>query len=120
MTEISVKVQYFTYGQNNSGGGFTYNPAHGIGQFVIIEAINANHANQRAREIGLYFDGSESGMDCSCCGDRWYAVWDEKGTVTPMVYNETPDEWAANPDNFKWNMGKSIFVHYISGQITAY
>ena len=30
-----------------------------------------------AEDIGLYFDGVEQGMDCSCCGDRWYRAWED-------------------------------------------
>lgn len=121
MTEVSVKAKYFTFNQNNSGGSFSYDENAGIGHHVIVEAINASHAMARAVDIGLYFNGCETGMDCSCCGDRWYEVWnDEQGTDVPMVYNETPDDHIANPQNVKWGMDKQVFVHYISGQITAY
>lgn len=121
MTEISVKARYFTFNQNNSGGSFTYNESAGIGHFVIVEAIDAAHANARARQIGIYFNGCESDMDCSCCGDRWYEVWnDEQGTDVPMVYASTPYDHVANPANMRWGMDKQVFVHYISGQITAY
>lgn len=121
MTEISIQAKYFTYNQNNSGGSFSYNEKAGIGHFVIVEAIDADHANARAQQIGIYFDGCEIGMDCSCCGDRWSAAWsDEKGTDVPMVYGKTPDDHVANPRNSKWGMDKQVFVHYISGQITMY
>lgn len=122
MTEINVKAKYYCFGQNNSGGSFTYRPNAGIGHFVIVEALDYRHANARAEQIGLYFNGCDSGMDCSCCGDRWSAQWSEdSGNDTPMVYGAwSPDDYVADPTNPKWNMEKQVFVHYISGQITAY
>lgn len=121
MTEISVKAKYFTFNQNNSGGSFVYDERAGIGHFVIVEALDMMHANDRARKIGLYFDGaSEYGPDCDCCGDRWYEQWSsESGTDVPMVYNWTPDEYKEK-FGAEWGMEKQVFVHYISGQITMY
>jgi hypothetical protein len=116
-----AQVKYFTFGQNNSGGSFIYNERAGIGHYVIVEAIDADHANQRARAIGLYFDGCSTGMDCDCCGDRWSEQWgSDAGTDVPMVYHRTLDDHIADPTNAKWGMDKQVFVHYISGQITAY
>ena len=78
---------FFDYAQNNSGGSYTYNHNAGISEHVIIEAANVDEANRRAEDIGLYFDGCESGYDCECCGDRWYQQYsDRNATDTPMVH----------------------------------
>jgi hypothetical protein len=66
---------FYTFFQNNSGGHF-------IGPHtVIVEANDAAEANEIAEEKGgVYFDGVIRGMDCECCGDRWYRVWVLEGT----------------------------------------
>ena len=66
---------FFEYSQNNSGGSFKISES--VTTHVVIEAHDADHANRIAEEIGIYFDGCDKGMDCSCCGDRWSqkGVW---------------------------------------------
>lgn len=73
-------MAFFTFWQNNSGGYFL-EPA----EYVIIEAPNAEAANARAIEAGLYFKGVEAGIDCECCGDRWSEQFDE-GHEVPSIY----------------------------------
>lgn len=63
--------KFFDFSQNNSGGSFVFDEQRGITHFVIVEAMDADHANSVAENIGLYFNGCESGNDCDCCGDRW-------------------------------------------------
>lgn len=74
MSNITTKFYHFS--QNNSGGMFDIEPSRGIGVDVWIEAVDADHANSRAEQIGLYFNGVEDGSDCECCGDRWYPTWE--------------------------------------------
>ena len=31
-------------------------------------------ANDIAQGNGIYFNGVADGIDCDCCGDRWYPV----------------------------------------------
>jgi hypothetical protein len=82
---------FYTFYQNNSGGNFT-----GPAVYVIIEANSAKEANDRAEDIGLYFNGAsedENGWsrDCPCCGDRWTAQWsDADGTEKPEIYGKHP------------------------------
>ena len=83
-----MKTKFFTYCQNNSGGKFNTSEKEGIGPFVIIEALDARHANSRAEEIGLYFDGCRVGTDCPCCGDRWYEADESDGHNVAMIYGE--------------------------------
>lgn len=73
-------MAWFTFRQNNSGGRF-------IGATeVIIEADNAEEANEIAQANGIYFNGCENGQDCNCCGDRWSPVSDYDATKKPSIY----------------------------------
>jgi hypothetical protein len=67
-------MPYFRFRQNNSGGSFIKNAK--VDVLVIIQAKDAAQANDRAEEVGIYFNGCEKGYDCECCGDRWYPVSD--------------------------------------------
>lgn len=74
------KTKFYTFRQNNSGGSF-------IGNYIsyIIEAKDATEAEQIAEsQTDIYFDGCDTGQDCSCCGDRWSRYTDE---------NEEPKIW---------------------------
>lgn len=73
---------FYTFNQNNSGGYFKP-PA----QYVIVEASSAKEANQIAEDNGLYFNGVENGIDCHCCGDRWWRRIDKDATKSPMIYD---------------------------------
>lgn len=71
----TVRLQWYTFDQNNSGGFMVHDPDRGIGAEVHIQAPDIPSAMYRATEIGLYFHGVTRGRDCSCCGNRWYADW---------------------------------------------
>lgn len=83
-------MPFYTYNQNNSGGSFIINDDVTIA--VIIEADSANEANNKAEEVGIYFDGcGNDGPDCPCCGDRWYRAYGDEGDEQPSIYG-TPIE----------------------------
>ncbi|MGZ0151897.1 DUF7296 family protein [Kribbella sp. WER1] len=71
-------MSFYNFRQNNSGGRFLV-PAIN----VTVEADTPYEANRIAQEHGVYFDGCESGMDCDCCGDRWFptAAYNAKETA---------------------------------------
>lgn len=56
---------------------------------VWIEAESAAEANRLAQYNGLYFDGVDDGIDCDCCGDRWYSADECDAYHTPAA----PDKW---------------------------
>jgi hypothetical protein len=58
------------YDQNNSGGSFDLD--ENISHRVVIEAVSQSEARRKAKDLGIYFNGCDEGMDCPCCGDRWY------------------------------------------------
>jgi len=65
-----MKTNFYEFSQNNSGGSFDVD--NDVCRRLFIEATNAEQANRIAQDLGVYFNGCDSGMDCSCCGDRWY------------------------------------------------
>lgn len=117
-------MPFFDYRQNNSGGSFLSDHVRGISLTVIVEAEDAEQANERAEMIGLYFGGAG---DCSCCGDRWYpksSQWD-KGDEVPSVYGtpveqEVPERWDFAVEDIGGKGKAQIYVHYLSGAVGAY
>lgn len=99
MTVRTVRTMWYLYRQNNSGGRFR-KPAVN----VYVEALNSSHADTRAEELGLYFDGSG---DCSCCGSRWSTA-DEHDSTTEEPTEFVVDwiEWGREdcPEAIKYSM----------------
>ena len=115
-------MSFYHFSQNNSGGGFDYDPERGITHHVVIEADSAEEANRKAVYIGLYFNGCDDGIDCSCCGDRWSEQWLNDGTEEPTIYGEPIETW--DPENgafgLRWIDGYEAFVHYKDGTIKGF
>lgn len=106
---------FYHYSQNNSSGTFHEYAEDGIGTDVIIEAYSAKSANKRAKKIGIYFDGVRKGVDCPCCGDRWYKAYDDnKGTINPTINNKALDEIESG------DYRKDAYIHYFDGRIERY
>ena len=105
---------FYHYSQNNSGGQFHVNK--NVCHDVIIEAPSAHQANERAEDLGLYFNGVEEGRDCSCCGDRWYRVWGE-GDNEPLIYGQHP---ATRNNAFAEPGEVHCRVFYLDGRIAEY
>jgi hypothetical protein len=98
-------MRYFEYAQNNSFGTFVIDDNVGIGPFVWIEAIDTRHANARAESLGIYFDGCAEGLDCPCCGDRWYPQAPAYGDG-----EESPHVWKTN-----FIPHPVVYVHPLNG-----
>ncbi len=105
---------FYHYSQNNSFGIFEENAEEGIGTDVIIEAHSAKDANKRAKKIGLYFNGVKKGIDCPCCGNRWYKVNDGEGTINPAINNKALNEIESGYSR------KEVYIHYLDGRIECY
>ena len=89
-------MPYYEFRQNNSGGDFEVDDKITI--HVWVEANNADEANAKAEEIGIYFEGVDSEMDCSCCGDRWYRVDDIDAELFPRVVSYG-SKWVGDGEN---------------------
>ena len=90
-----TQTYWYHFNQNNSGGRFDIDQDRGIGPHVWIEAVNAGHANYIARDLGIYFDGVDDGIDCKCCGDRWHWASDSgpnRGHA-PLIHRERSFSW---------------------------
>ena len=77
-------MKFFKFDQNNSGGSFDADDK--VCHRVIVEAKDTDEAIDIAENLGIYFDGCETGMDCDCCGDRWHRPWGDEGMVFPYSY----------------------------------
>jgi hypothetical protein len=113
-----MNTRWYTFHQNNSFGTFRHEPAEGIGYAVIVEATSARHANERAEQIGLYFNGCRDGTDCACCGDRWYTVYTDEGKEFPMIYSTKvrPVKEGEKPLE---DWGIYAYMHKIGGEFFA-
>jgi len=74
---------WYEFHQNNSGGVFVTDDNKGIGPNVWVEADSTEDANDIAEGMGIYFNGVELGMDCPCCGDRWWGA--RNGEDAPVL-----------------------------------
>ena len=75
-------MSYFKFRQNNSVRSlFVGTP------LVFVQADNAADANQHCTgSRRIYFNGVADGVDCDCCGDRWYPVHDDDAQDQPSSY----------------------------------
>ena len=77
---------FYEFWQNNSGGVFEGS------RYVLIEASSPEEANARAlASAWVYFNGSEKGIDCPCCGDRWYPVKESDASASPSLMGRVLD-----------------------------
>lgn len=68
-----MEKSFYEFTQNNSGGGFDTDGK--LCHRLFIEADTESEACDIAESMGVYFNGCDDGMDCPCCGDRWYRPW---------------------------------------------
>lgn len=61
---------FYEFHQNNTGGSFEVTDT--LCRRLFIEADSEAEAITKAEELGCYWDGVVKGIDCPCCGDRWY------------------------------------------------
>lgn len=118
---------FYHYHQNHSGGHWAFDAERGISVEVIVEADSALDANDKAERIGLYWNGCEQGLDCSCCGDRWDEQFeDEKGDPEPAVYGQLvldKNGVGRKPSErgLKWMGDKPDgFVHFADGRVVPF
>lgn len=87
-------MKKFIYTQNNSGGSYDYPEWSGPEDLggvcayydwqtekvdVWVMAESTFEANELVQKYaGVYFGGVNEGLDCKCCGDRWYRGYEYK------------------------------------------
>ena len=100
-----VSLNFYEFDQNNSGGSFDVTDK--LCHRLIIQASSEKEAIRIAEDMGVYFDGCEKGIDCDCCGDRWYSsslieIPKRYGTFTSEQANSIAGEYAiVEATNFK-------------------
>ena len=62
---------FYQFDQNNSYGRFDVD--ENVCHRLFIEADSIEEATDKAESLGCYWDGVAKGIDCPCCGDRWYS-----------------------------------------------
>jgi hypothetical protein len=103
-------MKWFKFRQNNSFGHFVGTP------LVFIQAYNAEHANDIARHKGIYFNGVADGIDCDCCGDRWFRVCDDDAQDQPSSYGYDGSVTVySDGDNYTDYSGKVWKVRVLGG-----
>lgn len=113
-------LNWYEFDQNNSGGVFIMDDDVGIK--VFIQAESDGVANQKAEDVGIYFDGCEQGIDCDCCGDRWYRVGDHLASFTIYFWRSENDDYdnindyaqAVANDSMWAEVGKPVAVVYFA------
>lgn len=114
-------MPFYCYQQNNSGGSFRYDK--NLSCSVIVEADNADKANSKAEDIGIYFNGVNKKRDCKCCGDRWSPAYEDDKRFQPCVY-DTPvfvNETRIEEQSLFLRKGTyKAIVHYIDGTIAYF
>ena len=108
--------KFFQYDQNNSGGSFITNDK--VCHRLFIEAPDEEAAERIALSLGVYFNGVERGIDCSCCGDRWSNWSDEIKEYHYEAYNaSTIEEYAqAVADRYGWTKPDTR-IYYLNGTV---
>lgn len=99
---------FYLYNQNNSGGRFHQDDD--LSHRVVIEAPSIGMADGKAEEIGIYFNGVESGHDCGCCGDRWYEPDVLDGYDRQAMLDYVQDL----ADKYGWT-SPDCTIHYLDG-----
>ncbi len=94
-------ANFYEFKQNNSGGSFVVDDK--LCSRLVIEAKDSYTATKIAEDLGCYWDGCEEGIDCPCCGDRWYPSadlidldrWKEEGYPVGVYefYPEAEKRW---------------------------
>lgn len=122
-----MKTKFYKFSQNNSGGSF--NVDEKVCHRLLIEANTASEACSIAENFGVYFDGCEKGMDCDCCGDRWYfpselefpysygSFEEEKAKAMAEKYNASIENsergWGKNDKNVVFETPES-YMQYLA------
>ena len=104
---------FYELTQNNSGGYFDVDDR--ICHRLFIEADSANGANEKAEELGCYWEGVYKGFDCPCCGDRWYMCNENDVLAYDKFANiEEYAQYIAN--NYGWTT-PDVRIYYKDGTV---
>ena len=114
----ALKTKFYTFHQNDSYG--VYHSNESATYYVIIEAISAADANERAEGVGVYFKGCAKGIDCPCCGDRWWPWWGTSGTDQPEIHGELAHKYDFDQDTFVAAGEVVCYIYLMNGATRIY
>lgn len=124
----NAPLNFYRFRQNNSGGEFHIDDA--VSVEVLIQAASANEANHKAKEVGIYFDGVDKGIDCECCGDRWWAVdhplesfvtYDRSNGWNGVTRKDVREYAQVVADDDWWATDKpSVIVYFADGTVERF
>lgn len=100
-------MTFYLYNQNNSGGHMKIDLISGITEYVIVEANSPEEADNYFESIGGYFDGVYAGVDCDCCGDRWYRA-EDWNAVNPYDIKRR---------GFNCSDKDALVIHFLDGRV---
>ena len=101
-----VKLKWYAFGQNNSGGYCIEDEM--VAEWIFVQAPSAKTAVMLAEEIT-----KESSYDwCECCGERWYIYARESdGYDFPTMFGRVVTEEVG------YREGLPAILHYFSGKV---
>lgn len=107
-------MAFYQWNQNNSGGFFVVDDK--LCHRIIIEASTLDEAEQKAFDMGVYYNGCEDGTDCDCCGDRWY---DADTVDIPSEYHpcDNVEDYAQKLANYYGWTTPDIRIFYKNGEV---
>ena len=115
-----MKTRFYEFSQNNSFGSFVVDDK--LCHRLFIEAESADKANDIARSMGVYFDGCSNGLDCDCCGDRWYRAdkheeidIDKLSSAYNKAFESVEDYAQYLANKYGWTMPDAR-IFYLSGE----
>lgn len=105
--EATIKLKWFEFDQNNSGGYYVEDNVQGA--TVFVQAASATEAT-------LFIWDQLNHSYCRCCGERWSEPWnDDDGKDFPAKF-DNPIFQTEN-DEPNWYSGSSVVLHFYDGHI---
>ena len=110
MPTHTIHTMYYTFHQNNIGGGFIQNT--GVGAYLIIESQNAEEAQRKARAIACEFGAAGFGAD-----RRWdyFYITEDEATMQPEIHGLPPEEYLIG----KFRRNETAVVHHYCGKVRS-
>ena len=116
-TTYKENLKLFVVHQNNSGGSYCVNDFNGTGERVFVLAKDEYSALDLLEgKSVVYFDGVSQGLDCECCGDRWWRYAEEveyenNKVVSFYSFDEAYDFVVYYVKNDRWLRDYVCYLH---------
>lgn len=107
-------MAFYQWNQNNSGGIFVVNDQ--LCHRIIVEADTMKEAEHKAFDMGVYYNGCYDGIDCDCCGDRWYCADTVDIPNESYSYDSVEDYAQHLADEYGWTT-PDIRIFYKNGEV---